>query len=465
MGGKKAKGGARVYRYFTLFLVLALTALIVIYGCTVLQEQGSDVSVSPSDSGEEGTQGSTSTSDDPSVDMSDEPTSAPEGSEDPPPIPEDTVVSVLACGDNLIHPSVYFYAMECYANAHNENCTYVATNDANYDFSPIYTNVAERMKNADICYINQETLSGGDGTKIYGYPTFNSPEAVGRTLRTLGVDVVNMAHNHMLDAGDDSFLIHSDGFFKSLGMTPLGYYKNEADTDNIVLYEEQGITFAFLTYTYGTNGITSRSETYIPYMKEAIVRKQVALAKQQADVVIVSAHWGNEDTYSPNSDQKFFANLFCELGVDVVIGMHSHCIQPMQWIESSTGHRMLLTYSLGNFVSGMQDGMNVLEGMLSFDVRRSAETGEITVEKPLFTPLVLHYTKEQSVDTKLDTGYRNFKLYDLKDYTEALAAAHGVVWYEKTHNSTLRGGKFSLENLYRTVKDIIPAEFLPPEYR
>lgn len=471
MGGKKTTSGTRAYRYFTAFLVLALTTLVVVYGCSVLQDSGGGNS-SLTDSGDDATQAGATT--DPggetsgnsgvsgaSGDFSSEPSDASTA-----PTPEeDTVVSILACGDNLIHPSVYYYAMECYASAHSENCTYAATNDANYDFSPIYENVAARMKNADICYINQETLSGGAGTTINGYPTFNSPEAVGRTLRELGVDVINMAHNHMLDAGNDSFLIHSDGFFSSLGMTPLGYYENEADADNIVLYEEQGITFAFLTYTYGTNGITCHSGTYIPYMKEAFVRKQVALAKQQADVVIVSAHWGYEDSYNPNSDQKFFANLFCELGVDVVIGMHSHCIQPMQWMESSSGHRMLLTYSLGNFVSGMQNGLNVLEGMLSFNVRQNAETKEITIEDPLFTPLVLHYTKERSVDGK-DTGYRNFKLYDLKDYTAELASAHGVVWYEKQHGvSTLYGGGFNLDNLNETLKRVIPAEFLPPEYR
>ena len=322
MGGQKTKDSARAYRYLTAFLVLALITMIVVYGCSVFQEPADGSSALTSGAGESTAQAETSSG------HAEGSSSAGASTITLPPEEEDTVVSVLACGDNLIHPSVYYYAMECYAAANSENCTYAATNDANYDFFSIYENVRERMKNADICYINQETLSGGAGTQINGYPMFNSPEAVGRTIRELGVDVVNMAHNHMLDAGNDSFLIHSDAFFSSLGMTPLGYYENEADTNNIVLYEEQGITFAFLPYTYGTNGITCYSQTYIPYMEEAFVRKQVALAKEQADVVIVSAHWGYEDSFKPNSDQQFFANLFCELGVDVVIGMHSHCIQP-----------------------------------------------------------------------------------------------------------------------------------------
>ncbi|MBQ3004009.1 MAG: CapA family protein, partial [Clostridia bacterium] len=181
------------------------------------------------------------------------------------PIPEDTVISFLACGDNLIHPSVYFNAMRNYAEANGITCDYNATEESGYDFLPTYEYVADRMKNADICYINQETLSGGPGTEINGYPKFNTPSAMGRDLAALGVDIVNMAHNHMLDAGNDSLLKYSDEYFKSLGMTPLGYYKDEADTDNIVIYEEQGVKIALLTYTYSTNGIPCYSETYIPY--------------------------------------------------------------------------------------------------------------------------------------------------------------------------------------------------------
>lgn len=381
-------------------------------------------------------------------------------------LPTDTVVSFLACGDNLIHPSVFYGAMEYYAAANGTKVDYKTwpNNEMGYDFLPIYEYVADRMKEADICFINQETLSGGPDSKIDGYPQFNTPIAMGRDLAALGVDIVNMAHNHMVDSGNDSLLKYSDPYFKSLGMTPLGYYENEADTENIVLYEEQGITFALLTYTYGTNGISIRGDTYLPLLNEELVNRQVTLAKTLADVVIVSAHWGWEDSYSANSEQKKYAKLFCELEVDVVIGTHSHCLQPMEWmVNESTGHRMLLTYSLGNFVSGMQNALNVLEGMLSFDVRKDAFTGEITIENPMLTPLVLHYTQE-SKDGKKDTGYRNFKIYELKNYTDALVAEHGVIGYEKENGTTLKGGKFCIENLYKTLKQIIPAEFLSPEY-
>ena len=91
--------------------------------------------------------------------------------------PVDTVLSFVACGNNLIHPSVYYAGMEYYAAANGTKVDYKTwpTNDMGYDFLPIYEYVADTMKNADICFINQETLSGGPGTKIDGYPQFNTP--------------------------------------------------------------------------------------------------------------------------------------------------------------------------------------------------------------------------------------------------------------------------------------------------
>ena len=80
-------------------------------------------------------------------------------------------------------------------------------------------------------------------------------------------------------------------------------------------------------------------------------------------------------------------------------------------------------------------------------------------------PTVCHYVFKESVNSKTDTGFRDFKIYLLEDYTDELAAAHGV------HRNKALGkisgfdseldGNFSLETLYAKVKRLIPAEFLP----
>lgn len=94
-------------------------------------------------------------------------------------------------------------------------------------------------------------------------------------------------------------------------------------------------------------------------------------------------------------------------------------------------------------------------------VRHRPQRGRsLSIEEPLFTPVVTHYTKETAVSGD-DTGHRNYKIYPLEMYTEELAAQHGVQIWDQTHTPTLVGGAFTVENLKRTVKTYIPAEFLP----
>lgn len=380
-------------------------------------------------------------------------------------VPTDSVVSFLACPDNIIHPSVFYNAIEVAARNDGVEPIYTDLHNQKYDFAPIYKNVAEIIKNADIAYINQETLVGGTGRPVHGYPCFNSPQAIADTVIDLGFDVVNVAHNHMLDSYDTSFLENCNNVFENKSVDVIGYYPDRASTENITVIERNGIKIAFLAYTYSTNGIDlpSNSSVVIPYFDKTLIQNQVAAAKQVADVIIASCHWGYEDTFGVNSEQKEYATLMCNLGVDVVLGMHPHVIQPMQWMTSESGHKTLVVYSLGNFVSGMYGGKNMLAGMLSLDIVKSAETGEITIESPLFIPTVTHYTKGTKVSSN-DTGYRNFEICYLSDYSAEKALTHGVVSYEKSHSPTLVGGGYSKDTLLQTLYKYIPEEFLPEEY-
>ncbi len=381
-------------------------------------------------------------------------------------VPQDTVVSFLACPDNIIHPSVFYDALERAANKDGVKPDYSDLHNAKYDFAYIYEHVGEAIKNADIAYINQETLIGGTSGRIIGYPCFNSPKPVADTVIELGVDVANVAHNHMLDSGDTRYLENCNKVFEEKGVEVIGYYPDEASTEDITVIERDGIKIAFLAYTYGTNGIPlpKNSKFVIPYLSEALVEKQVARAKQVADVIIASCHWGIEDSFDIDAQQKKYSKLMCELGVDVVLGMHPHVIQPMQWMTSESGKKTLVVYSLGNFVSGMVAGKNMLAGMLSLDIVKDAETGAISIENPLFIPTVTHYEKKGSVASN-DTGYRNFKICYLSDYTEEQASTHGVCVYERSHGTTLINGKFSKQTLLDTLNKYIPQEFLPEEYK
>ena len=120
-------------------------------------------------------------------------------------------VSFIACGDNLVHSSVYSDAQ-----------TLAAGTDKEYNFLPMYDNVADIIQYADLAFINQETPFGGSSRPISGYPLFNTPEQMGDDLITLGFDIIGLANNHMLDSTAKGYENTIDFWNSKDGVTAIG---------------------------------------------------------------------------------------------------------------------------------------------------------------------------------------------------------------------------------------------------
>lgn len=340
-------------------------------------------------------------------------------------------VSFVGVGDNLIHEMIYVQA-----DAANGEL-----GDGNYDFLPMYEHVKKDIADADLAYIDQESITGGDALGISGYPTFNSPDQVARDVAAVGFDLVNTANNHCLDKYQEG-IDHSSALWGDLGLTMAGTYTSSKDRNQIRTIERNGIKFAFLAYTYGTNGIEPPYDYSVAYFDEEQIRNDVAAAKECSDVVIVSAHWGDENINEPTQFQTQYAQLFADLDVDVVIGEHPHVIQPVEWVQGEGGNQTLVVYSLGNFLSGMLDVNNVLSGMIKYDFVK--ENDEISIQNVKWDPLITHYRADASdiMNTRKD-----FSVYRLQDYSEELASQHGLNGYE--------GQSVSIKDLYDKTKMII----------
>ncbi len=316
---------------------------------------------------------------------------------------EDTVISFLAVGDNLIHTRLYTYA----------DTKSGTLDDGEYDFLPLYENVAEAIGAADISFVNQESIIGGDELGISGYPSFNTPEQMAADLSTLGFDIVNGANNHTLDMGLSGVNNTCEIWRQYDDILFGGIYDSQEDADTIRLMEYEGITFAFLSYTYGTNGYAMVTEYCTNLFDEDSIREDVAKAKEVSDVIIVSAHWGEEGYYQLNSMQTEYGQLFADLEVDLVIGTHSHTIQSLEWVEGVNGNQTLIAYGLGNFISTMETVDTQLAGMLTLDF--VVDGDDVTIENVEWTALVNYFTGEV-----FSVGY-------LSDFTEEMNATHYVL--------------------------------------
>ncbi|MBS5114570.1 MAG: CapA family protein [Erysipelotrichaceae bacterium] len=337
-------------------------------------------------------------------------------------------VSLMAVGDNLIHEQMLKEADQKAGKM----------NDLNYDFTAYYQHILTFLAKNDINYINQETILGGEDLKIAGYPSFNTPSIMAYTLNDVGFNVINSATNHCLDRGFEG-IQHSRSLWRQFKDTiNVGVNDSEEDEQSIRVIEKNGIRFTWLSYTYGTNGINLPNEYCVNLFDKERITKEVERAKKISDVVIVSAHWGDEYHFTTNSMQQDYANFLASLGVDVIIGGHPHVIEPIEWIKSNE-HQTLVIYSLGNFVHGMLELETQLGGMVTMDFLKKED--QVTIENVKWHSLVNHF--EGSAEDIMNTR-ANFTVYPLEDYSEELAKTHGLNGYngievsrkwfeEKTH--------------------------------
>ncbi len=348
--------------------------------------------------------------------------------------PDATRVSFVAVGDIIVHSTVLADSKDLAVGT-----------DKEYNFIPMFSNVADIIKDADLAYVNQESPYGGPDRAYTGYPMFSTPDQEGYDLMELGFDIINLANNHMLDAGTKGYRRTIDFWKQQENVTYIGGYTDKEDYENIRVIEKDGVTIALLSYTYGTNGLvlSSGSEMIIPLCDEsgnADIDRMTKKARELADIVMVSMHWGYEDWFKPSDLQKKQVEIMVNNGVDVIIGTHPHVLEPMMWKDRPDGGRTLVIYSLGNFLSGMLYMRNMVGGIAGFDIVKVGDAAFI--DAPYFIPTVCQY----------NNSWRKFKIYRFSEYTQELLNAH------RCQNISDPGR--SLAYMEKIISDAIPQEFL-----
>lgn len=338
---------------------------------------------------------------------------------------QNTKATIVAVGDNLIHNTLI-------AAGEME--------DGTRNYNSFYENIKQYIEPADLAIINQETMLGGDVKEYSGYPMFNTPWEVGEAAINAGFDVFTCATNHTMDVGSAGVEKECEFFAKHPEVLHTGTYVSTEDYNAIAYKEVNGIKFAFLNYTYGTNGISVPNDKkyLVKMLTEENVRKDIPEARKNADVVIVFPHWGTENSHDVSDQQKKYCKIFMELGVDIVIGTHPHVLQPVEWItDDATGKRMLVYYSIGNFISHQVNLNQMCGGMAEITVEK--KNGEISITNAKLSPVIDYYSKSGS-------KYK-FSVYKLKDYTSEIAS------------SQAQAGA-SVEYFTKLSKQIVSEEFL-----
>lgn len=300
--------------------------------------------------------------------------------------------TLAAIGDVLIHNSVYNDAR---------------TKDGGYDFKPMLEPVKGLLVKPDLLVANQESITGGEELGLSSYPQFNSPFQIGDALLDAGVDLVTMANNHTLDKREKGVL-SATAYWDKIGMPYTGAFRSPEDQAKLRTLEKNGITFAFLAYTYGTNGIPVPEGK--PYLVNLLdpdrMESEIRQSKKQADFTVVSVHWGTEYQEEANFSQRELAKQLADWGADVIIGTHPHVLQSVEWVSAADGRQTLVMYSLGNFLSAQEKTIQLIGGIGQVDAVKTVTGDQVKLhlEKPAFTPVYTSYT-----------NWRNYRVIPMGD--------------------------------------------------
>lgn len=298
----------------------------------------------------------------------------------------DTTFTLTAIGDVMCHNTQYIDAYD--------------SDTGTYDFSYVFDNISSYTKTADICIGNLETSFAGEDRGYSNYPTFNSPDSLADSLKSIGVDVLSTAGNHALDMGFSGLSRTIDVLDKA-DISHLGTYKTQEDQDKVLIKYVKGVKIAFIDYTYGTNGISVPSDKKfcINLIDKDLIKKHIETAKNQnADMIVACMHWGTEYQTKQNSEQEELADFLFQNGVNVIIGNHPHVIQPMEkrtvTLEDGSTRDGFVVYALGNFICD-QNAVNTRDSIiLNLKITKHTD-GSITIDNYDYVPIYMY--KDSSV--------------------------------------------------------------------
>ncbi len=241
-----------------------------------------------------------------------------------------------------------------------------------YDFNDVFEYTKSIIESADLSIGVLEGPSdqtSGFSTSNYGDGkalSINFPSAFPEAVKQSGFDLVSLANNHILDKGSHGLLETID-LLNKIGLNFIGAYKDQGDKEanRVKVLELQGIKFAVLAYTYcpeefsedelftdhyySTSFLVPKSSKYYKKCKDSVKSDFEYANSLNPDFIIVLPHCGTQFEKKPDLFQKDWFDTFDELGADIILGDHSHCVQP-SYIKDGK----FRLYSPGNFTNSFR---------------------------------------------------------------------------------------------------------------
>lgn len=325
-------------------------------------------------------------------------------------------ITIMATGDYLIHNIQYLSACD-------------QSGYCNFDTYTQY--LTDIVSQSDVAIFNYEGTLAQDIYPLGGYPLFNAPNEVLEPMVNAGFNVAATSNNHSLDSRLEGVVSTLEAL-ENYGIASFGTTKEY--TEEILVKEVNGIKIAFLSYSYGFNGLEGQYtqeqlNSHVSFLDEELMEKEIKMAEELADLTVVYPHWGDEYHRYPNDSQVNLAHKMVDWGADLVLGSHPHVLQPTEMVIKD-GQKKFIIYSMGNFVSNQRlETLNnhyTEQGIiLEFKISKSKDQSAV-IDNVILHPTWVHRVMEGSKATYwvLPTELENLSsIVDVNTY-ERITNAH-----------------------------------------
>lgn len=223
----------------------------------------------------------------------------------------------------------------------------------------LYAQLSEVLAASDFTLANLE-FPVHPGEPPRGFPRFNGTRTYfEEVVLPLRPHVLSVANNHCLDQGAEG-LAHTLELLTTHGILPLGVGCGD---EGCRVMEIRGHRVAASACTFSTNGRPLPAAPTVQRLRlnaselgssgMGTLVDTVASMRREADLVVLSLHWGFELERTPRINQVVLAHRLMDVGADVIAGHHPHVLQPVEHYRARDGRACLCLYTLGNWTSSM----------------------------------------------------------------------------------------------------------------
>ena len=219
-----------------------------------------------------------------------------------------------------------------------------------YGYESMFSNVINFWNDANFVFANLESAVLKDDKDTY--EEVDKSIHLGANYKSIesminaGINIFACSNNHAYDYGERAITELID-YFEENEIIYSGIGKSTNDIEQYKIFEYNGINVAFISITdvFYKYSIPTDSQGGILTTANSYYNLLTYEASQEADIVIVYMHWGEENQTSANKTQVDLGHQLIDAGADIVIGSHPHVVQEIEKYKDG-----IIFYSLGNFI-------------------------------------------------------------------------------------------------------------------